>query len=104
MPTSSTSRPSPASRISGWHPAGRWTELPACASSGVGEARDGGCGAADDRDRAGGQDVADEGVVPEDVRVDAARAVPAVVADPVDDVAPAGRGERAAEVLDGQPG
>ncbi|MBB5980352.1 putative MFS family arabinose efflux permease [Kribbella solani] len=72
--------------------------------SGVGETGDGGGGAADDRDRAGGEYVADEGVVPEDVGVDAAGAVPAVVADPVDDVAPAGRRERTTEVLHRQPG
>jgi predicted MFS family arabinose efflux permease len=67
--------------------------------SGVGQAGDGGGRAADDRDGPFGEDVADEGVVLQDVGVDAAGPVPAVVADPVDDVAPPGGRERSAEVL-----
>lgn len=70
--------------------------------SGVRQARDGRGRSTDDGDRAFGEDVADEAVVAEDLGFDAAGPVPAVVADPVDDVAPAGRGERAAEVLHGQ--
>jgi MFS family permease len=70
--------------------------------SGVRQARDGGGRSTDDRDRALGEHIADEAVVAEDLGLDATGAVPAVVADPVDDVAPAGRGERATEVLHGQ--
>jgi predicted MFS family arabinose efflux permease len=70
--------------------------------SGVRQARNRRGRSADDGDRALGENVADEAVVREDIGVDAAGPVPAVVADPVDDVAPARSSQRTAEVLHGQ--